>query len=354
MTPEIYSASVVGGGSGGKLSMAALVASPRFRLVAVTDLREDVRRDLALRYPGIRLYEDHRHMFAECPTDVVCVSTWPPSHRQVAEDALQLPLRGMLCEKPLADTAAAGAVILNAIKAKGLPVVVPHGLLVSKHGEEILGRVHGGEVGELELVEIECAQWDIINAGIHWLNFFANLVPGDRMAWVMAIAEASTRTYRDGMQVETTAITYVQTASGVRAVMHTGDDVHIRRPGKGVLFRLVGTEGQIEFWAWESAYRLLNAAHPGGRLFQVQAYPKGGHQRYLESLAEQMDTGQRDYCIPESSLAALELCEGAYLSSARRCKVTLPLAEFVAPPAPDWQPGEPYSGRGGGRDGRKL
>lgn len=51
---------------------------------------------------------------------------------------------------------------------------------------------------------------------------------------------------------------------------------------------------------------------------------------------------------------ALELCEAAYLSGQHGCLVTLPLAAF-APPAPvDWAPGQPYSGQGGGRDGRQL
>jgi predicted dehydrogenase len=353
MKPTRYTASVVGGGSGGKLSLAGLAASSRYDLVAAADLRADVRAELAERYPGIRLYATHEEMFAASPTDVICVSTWPPSHREIVLDALRLEPQGILCEKPLGDTAAAGAAILAAIKPAGLPVVTPHGLLQNRHAQEIMARVHGGEIGELDLVEIECSRWDIINAGIHWLNYFVNLVPDDPMDWVMAIAEASTRTYRDGMEVETNAITYVQTKKGVRAVMHTGDDVLIRRPGKGILFRLVGTKGLIEFYAWESAYRILNAARPEGQLYEVPRYPQSAHQRYLESLAEQIDTGKRDYAIPESSLVALELCEGAYLSSAHRCKVTLPLAEFTAPPEPDWHPGKPYRGQGG-RDGRKL
>ena len=348
-----FSASVVGGGSGGKLSMNALVASERFDLIAAADFSERARQELAARYPGIRLYSNHQEMFAECPTDVVCVSTWAPSHREVVLDALKLDLRGILCEKPLGDTAVAGGHILAAIKARGLPLVVPHGLLRSRHSEEILDRVHAGEIGELELVEIECDKWDIINAGIHWLNYFVNLVPDDPPAWVMAIAEASTQTYRDGIQVETTAITYVQTESGVRAVMHTGDDVVIRHPDKGTLFRLIGTGGAIEFWAWESAYKIMNATYPEGKLFEVERYGQSAHQRYLEELADQIERGQPDYALPESSLLALELCEGAYLSSAHCCKVTLPLSEFEIPPAQDWHPGQPYDGRGG-RDGRKL
>ena len=348
-----FSASVVGGGSGGKLSMNALVASERFDLIAAADFSERARQELAARYPGIRLYSNHQEMFAECPTDVVCVSTWAPSHREVVLDALKLDLRGILCEKPLGDTAVAGGHILAAIKARGLPVVVPHGLLKSRHSEEILDRVHAGEIGELELVEIECDKWDIINAGIHWLNYFVNLVPDDPPAWVMAIAESPTQTYRDGIQVETTAITYVQTESGVRAVMHTGDDVVIRRLAKGTLFRLIGTGGTIEFWAWESAYKIMNATYPESKLFEPERYGRSAHQRYLEELADQIERGQPDYALPESSLLALELCEGAYLSSAHCCKVTLPLSEFEIPPAQDWHPGQPYDGRGG-RDGRKL
>ena len=75
--------------------------------------------------------------------------------------------------------------------------------------------------------------------------------------------------------------------------------------------------------------------------------------RYLEDLAEQIDGGRPDYTLPRRSLAALELCEAAYVSSAHRCKVALPLQSFEIPPEPVWHPGKPYQGRGG-RDGRKL
>jgi predicted dehydrogenase len=354
MEMKVYSASVVGGGMGGKLSMRALAASSHFNLEAAADLRADVRSELQRLYPNIKLYASHQELFAACPTDVVCVSTFPPSHREVVLDALKLDLAGILCEKPLGDTAAAGRDILQAVKARKLPMAVPHGLLKLKHSEEIIARVRGGEIGALELVEIECHQWDIINAGIHWLNFFVNLVPNDQAAWVMALAEGSTRTFRDGMQVETTAITYVLTVGGVRAVMHTGDEVMIRRPGKSFMFRIIGTQGTIEFYAWEGVYLLTNAQHPNGEVFKPEPYPVGPHQRHLEGMIAQAESGVLDYSIPESSLAALEIVEAAYISSAHRCKVMLPLETFTPPPETGWQPGQPYAGIGGGRDGRKL
>lgn len=349
-----WTASVVGGGMGGKLSLAALHASARYELVALADVKPEVCAALAEQYPGLRTYSNHEAMFADCPTDVVCVSTYPPTHEPIAMDALALPLAGILVEKPLGHTAASGRRILEAVRAAGLPMAVPHGMLVNPTPLAILDRVERGEIGELKLVEIQCRGWDILNAGIHWLNFFVVLTGCEPMAYVMALCESSTRTYRDGMQVETTAVTYAQTESGIRVVMNTGDEVYVNREGKSTLFRLVGTGGQIEFWGWENAYRLLNAEHPDGETFVPDPLPGTAHQRHLERMAAMIDAGAPDYTVAESSLLALEMCEGAYVSSRHRCKVTFPVDQFLSPAPVEWDPGMPYSGQGGGRDGRTL
>lgn len=350
---KTYTISVIGGGGGGRLSMDGAAASSRYELVTACDQRPEVCEKLRTDYPGLRTFTSHEEMFRECPTDVVCVSTWPPSHREIALSALELPLSGILVEKPLGDTAAAGREIIGAIRKKGIPVAVPHGLLVARHAEEVLARVRGGEIGELKLVEIQCSGWDIINAGIHWLNFFVMLTRGDPAVSVHAAVDKTTRTYRDSMQVETIAVTYAQTQSGGRVVMETGDEVNVAREGKHTLFRLAGTAGTIEFWGWESAYRVSNAAFPSGKDFQVERYAESGHQRHLENMAAQMDEGAPDYAVIESSQAALELCEGAYLSARHGCRVTLPLDKFEPPESNEWDPGRPYSGEGGGRDGRQ-
>jgi len=347
-------ASVIGGGAGGRLSLTALRDSPHFELIAAADLRSEVCDELRTLYPGLRTFPNHQALFADCPTDVVCVSTFPPSHEEVARAALELPLKGILVEKPLGHTVASGRRILDAIRQRGIPMAVPHNLLVRKAPLEIIARVQRGEIGDLKLVEIQCRRWDIINAGIHWLDFFVTLTGNEPMDYVMALCESSTRTYRDGMQVETTAATYAQTISGVRVVMNTGDDVLINRPGKEFLFRLVGTAGLIEFWGWDPSYILLNAEYPAGELFTPPEPPETGHQRHLDRMAWEIKAGEADYRVAEGSLLALEIVEGAYISSRHRCKVTFPVDTFTPPAPPNWDPGMPYSGTGGGRDGRKL
>jgi predicted dehydrogenase len=136
----------------------ALARSDRFTLVAATDLQPEVRSRLEQEYPGLRTFSSHKDMFAACPTDVVCVSTYPPSHEEITLDALALPLKGILVEKSLGDTVVAGRSILQAVQHKHLPMVVPHNLLAKKTPLEIIGRVHKGEIGALKLVEIQCTQ----------------------------------------------------------------------------------------------------------------------------------------------------------------------------------------------------
>jgi predicted dehydrogenase len=349
-----YRIAVIGAGSGGKLSMKGAVASPRYELVAVADMSDEARAAVRAEFPGVQTFADHQSLLAECEVDVVCVSTWPPSHLPITEDALAKGLKGIVVEKPLGDTYAAGSAVLDAVRRYGVPMVVPHGLLVADHSRKILELVLGGAIGSLKLIEIECTSWDIINAGIHWLNFALSLLPNDRAVSVLAQCDTSTRTFRDGMQVETEAVTYVTMASGVRVVMHTGDYVPIAEPKEAFLFRLVGSEGLLEFFGWKSAYRLMNREYPAGQYFEVPVGPRSNHQRYLELLSDQIDAGEIDLTWGERALAAVELCEAAYLSSRIGGAVKLPLSTFDAKDRPEWDAGRPYGGSGGGRDGRRL
>jgi predicted dehydrogenase len=350
-----YTAAVIGGGLGGRLSLDALQASDRYTLVAAADLRPEVRASLEADYPGLRTFATPQELFAAAPVDVVCVSTYPPSHEEVTLAALALPgLKGVLVEKPLADTAAAGRRILEAIEKRGIPTVTPHNLRTLATPLEIVRRVQAGEIGELRTIEVQCDKWDLLNAGIHWLDFCLAATSEAPVKYVMTAGDISTRTYRDGMQVETEAVTFVENANGTRFIVQTGDFVNVNVPGQGTLFRLVGSQGLIEFFGWSPGYRILNAEFPKGEFTTPAEQGATRHQRHLENLAAQIDSGKPDYRLPRASQTALEICEAAFLSMEHGCKVTFPYADFTPPAKTDWQPGKPYSGQGGGRDGRKL
>jgi predicted dehydrogenase len=127
-----HTVSVVGGGVGGRLSLEAVASSEHYEPVALADLRPEVGEELGRKYPGLRFFEDFREMFRSCPTDVVCVSTYPPSHEEVALVALNLPLKAILVEKPLGHCVASGRRILESVKRRRLPIAIPHGLMVKR------------------------------------------------------------------------------------------------------------------------------------------------------------------------------------------------------------------------------
>jgi predicted dehydrogenase len=349
-----HTVSVVGGGVGGRLSLEAAASSEHYELVALADLRPEVGEELSRKYPGLQFFGDFREMFRSCPTDVVCVSTYPPSHEEVALEALKLPLKAILVEKPLGHCVASGRRILESVKRRRLPIAIPHGLMVKRCSLEIIERTKNGEIGELKLIEIQSPAWDIINAGIHWMNFVVNLNGRLVAESVLAACDKTTRTFRDGMQVETVAVTYLQMTNGVRVVMQTGDTIRSNGRREGVTFRIIGTAGQIEFWGWEPDYHLINARHPEGRLITPDEPKTSLHQRHLENLLPMIAAEAPDYSVPQTSLDALEICEAAYLSARHGVEIRFPIEQFEIAAPNEWEPGQPYFGQGGGRDGRQL
>ena len=346
-------ATVVGAGAGGTLSIDALMASESYTLIAVADLSEASLAAVRERTGGgVATYTSYEEMLRDSPADVVCVSTYAPSHLQFTRAAVEAgAVRGMLVEKPLGDTTAAGGEILALLKDHNLPVVVPHGLMAQRAALEIIERVHSGDLGELRLVEMESPGWDIINAGIHWFQFFGALVQSP-VEMVLSTSDTSTRTFRDGMQVETEAITLARAANGVRILLNTGDTIPVS-VDTVCLMRIIGTHGYIEFSAFESFY-LLVVSGQDRVVVEVEPFAVSGHQRHLEHLAEQIRSGERDYGIPDTSLQALEIVEAAYLSNRTGTSVVLPITGPQPDPGADWDPGSPYLGSGGGRNGRDL
>ncbi len=98
----MLTASVIGCGHGGGLSLDAVSNSSSYGLIAAADPSVDVRKRVAERFPNARLFADYREMLAECRTDVVCIATPAPSHASIGREVLHRNPKGLLLEKPLA------------------------------------------------------------------------------------------------------------------------------------------------------------------------------------------------------------------------------------------------------------
>ena len=78
----MLTASVIGAGMGGSLSLAGLAASPHFKLLAVADTAPIALARAQQQYPHLHCFRDAEGMLERVPTDVVCVSTRQPCMRE--------------------------------------------------------------------------------------------------------------------------------------------------------------------------------------------------------------------------------------------------------------------------------
>jgi predicted dehydrogenase len=355
-------AAVIGAGTGGMLSIRALQSSDRYDLVGVADISAAARALAVEQGVDAEMFADAASLLDAGRPEVVCISTFAPSHAELVGQALDAGVRAVLLEKPVALDWAAGRATLDRLEDRRVPVVVPHGLLVRPASKAVLRHISDGGIGDLEVIEIQCQAWDLMNAGVHWVDFALAALRDDGVQTVFAACDVSTRTFRDGIEVETEALTYAVTRYGVRLVMQTGDDVTPARQGKSLVFRFYGSLGSIEFWGWEDRYWLRTGqGGPGSAPVTTPPLATTAHQVYLEMLADMVERDEPQYELAELSLRALEICEAAYVSHRHRCVVTLPLANFTPPSglvpgqafASQWEPGAPYRGWGG-RNGRRL
>ena len=313
----MLTASVIGCGHGGGLSLDALSNSMDYTLVAAADPSAEARKHVADRFSDVRVFADFRDMLAECSTDVVCVATPAPSHASIAREVLLHNPKGLLLEKPLACDVSTATELLRDVRDAACPVVVPHGMLVLSAAQEIKARIRRGDIGEIASVEIRNAV-DLLNAGIHWLVYLVDVFDNENPRIVSAEFDVSGHVVNDGVQVESRGVTRIEIDSGVCIDLHSGNkteptsDVLPRAEQQGALFRVTGLKGVIEFSAWAGSY-WIQVDNSDGELVK-QPLPAGlsYHQIFLEQLAQSIAVGEADYSSAELSLVALRLIEAAY------------------------------------------
>lgn len=313
----MLTASVIGCGHGGGLSLDALSNSTDYALIAAADPSADARAGTADRFTEVRLFADFRDMLTECPTDIVCIATPAPSHAAIARVVLEHKPKGMLLEKPLACDVSTADNLLRAVRDAACPVVVPHGMLVLPAAREIKVRMRRGDIGRIVSVEIQNAV-DLLNAGIHWLAYLLDVFDEDSPAVVSAKFDVSGHVVNDAVQVESRGATHIEFGSGLCIDLHSGkktvptSEILPVEEQRGALFRVTGSRGVIEFSAWAGSYWIqVGSSH--GELVK-HAFPPdlSYHQLFLEQLAHNIDSGKSDYGSAELSLAALRLIESAY------------------------------------------
>ena len=119
----------IGGGYNGAMTQTASHASgyvrdPRVELVAACDSDEQARTRFAQQWGVARMFSDYEALFAGTALDIVSVCTWDDQHVGAVRAAVAAGIKAIVCEKPLAPTAAEASDLVQLCRESGVQLAV--------------------------------------------------------------------------------------------------------------------------------------------------------------------------------------------------------------------------------------
>lgn len=145
-------------------------------LVAVCDISESKAREAAERWEAGAWYDEIDRMLAEARPDVVSICTPNATHAAILERVLgEEKIRGVLLEKPVAETVPEARRLAALARERGVPVAVNYSRRYCPAFVEMRERIRAREFGRLQAVTGYYTK-GIVHNGSHWidlLRFFA-------------------------------------------------------------------------------------------------------------------------------------------------------------------------------------
>jgi len=201
---------LIGCGSFGRFCLDAFSTMPQVRPAAVADTREEVVAEFARDF-AVAGHTSADALIARDDVHIVHVATPPSSHHEWVRKAVAAG-KHVLCEKPLALTAARGREVLSAAEAAGVCVSVNFVLRYNRVTEAVGAVIESGVLGEVLSARLtNCAKdtplgpdhWFwlrevsggiFIEHGVHFFDLYAHwLGPGEVIAAHAEVREATSQ-----------------------------------------------------------------------------------------------------------------------------------------------------------------
>jgi len=337
------SAPVLGTSSPGTHA-SAMATIPEIDVVAGCDIFPAAREQFLERWsgtwPGVRVYEDFRELFAKEQVDFVSIVTPDNLHAPVLYAALEAGVKAVFCDKPLSISLEEADAMVQAVRAAGVPMSVNYGRRWYPEYVEARRLVRSGAIGDLVQIVLESGGpramlWRIHTHAIDLLTFFADAEP----SWVFADLEPGMEDYGteyrgDGgrtASLEPGVNAYITYANGVRAIL-TG----WKAIPQDMVVHVVGTKARIELdvegsriiEAPRSDNRAPDASLPNPATTVITpTYSISGMAAAIRELLRAMETGEPTISSGESARRTVAISD-AILRSAAQGNVRVP----VTPP----------------------
>lgn len=335
--PGIYRAALIGCGRIGSefdddpkrkevsSHAGAYSATPRTRLVAVSDISAEKLEKCRKKWGVPSAYPDYREMLAKEKPDIVSICTWSPSHLEIVQEAAKHGAKAIFCEKPMADTLESARKIIGICKKGGIILAVNHKRRFDLFHQNVRRMVTGGKLGKMQQATFYYVA-GIANSGTHMLDLLRFYL-GDA-EWVQGDFSAAPSGKPDDPNIDA----QIRFRNGATAMLQSCDV-------KGYYMfdmELFGTKGRVSitksgfggeyYSAGESdVYSGYSELFPKSFPFDKDT-PREYLKQAVSHIVDCIDAKKEPACGGEDGLAALELICALHESAKNGGrKVTLPL-----------------------------
>jgi UDP-N-acetyl-2-amino-2-deoxyglucuronate dehydrogenase len=325
---------IVGAGNISETHARAAQQLPNAELVAVFGANPEKAATLARRY-GATAYRDIDQLIRHRPLDVVLVGSPSGLHAEHARLAAQHGLH-VLVEKPLDVTAERIDALLDVCDNTGVRLGVFFQDRAAPHFQWLRRLIANGGLGRIILASARVkwfrppdyyasSRWRgthsldgggaLMNQGIHTVDLLLWLL-GD-----VARVSARTRTAFHDIEVEDTAIAWLEFASGTLATLEATTAAY---PGSPRRVELTGTEGTVIVENDRIVFQQLRQAAPeplpetgavNDSAASAALSDVRGHRAVLEDFLHSLATGAPPLCDGREGRRSVALVEALYQSA---------------------------------------
>ena len=218
---------VIGAGRQGRAVCKAAADLDGLSVAAIADVKssqlEQIKQDIVLK--STRFYTDADELLTKEKADLLSISTWAPSHIDLAKKAIATGCTHILIEKPIGICVHEVDEFLEQARSKQIKLAVNHSRRWSMDYMTIERYLRQGSLGKICSVYVAFGKGGLAMNGTHFVDIIRFLI-GFEAAWVLGKLNKPDRANKRGEEFcDPPGYGFIEFTNGARAFLDFSDDM---------------------------------------------------------------------------------------------------------------------------------
>jgi len=321
---KTYRVAVIGCGGISRMHANWYKNIPETVIDTAADIYEESVEKFCEEYDVKKPYTDYIEMLEKEKPDIVSVCTRPKQHAEITIECAKHGVKGILCEKPMAENLGQADEVLAACAENNVKLAIDHQLRFSGVYVTAKQLIEDGAIGELFRIYALCAGGDLKDNATHTIDLMRYIHNDKPIEWVIGQIERIGDPKRYDLPSEQFTLGYMKFEDNVRAIIEVGDDT---APGYHHIY-YYGTDGELELGAPGGPGIRMRTKASGGDWVTPEVHGESGP---IQDLIASIEEDRPHRSSGEQGRATHEVLMAIYQSSRLRRRIRLPLEEKESP-----------------------